>query len=47
MKYCTKCVMPETAESLSFKDSCCSVCNQIEFKETNIDWNEKKLSWIN
>ena len=43
MKYCTKCVMPETAESLSFKDSCCSFCNQIEFKETNIDWNEKKI----
>ncbi len=43
MKYCSKCVMPETAESLLFKDNACSVCNQIEFKQTNIDWSEKKI----
>ena len=42
MKHCSKCVMPETAESLLFKDNACSVCNQIEFKQTNIDWSEKK-----
>lgn len=35
--------MPETAESLVFDDKgVCSVCNQIEFKQTKVDWNEKK-----
>ncbi len=39
---CTSCVMPETAESLSFDDNgVCSVCRQIEYKHTNIDWDER------
>lgn len=42
MKTCTSCVMPETAESLSFDDKgVCSVCRQIEFKHTAIDWDAR------
>ncbi len=43
MTLCTKCVMPNTAESLSFDaQGKCSVCKQIEFKKTNIDWNARR-----
>ena len=43
MKICSSCVMPHTAESLAFDDKGeCSVCKQIEFKQTNIDWNERR-----
>ena len=46
MKHCTKCVMPETAESLSFDDvGVCSVCRQIEYKQTAIDWTERR-GWL-
>lgn len=39
MKFCTNCVIPETAESHSFdKSGSCSVCSQLEFKYKNIDW---------
>jgi N-acetyl sugar amidotransferase len=39
MKLCTKCVMPETAETLSYEGSgVCSVCKQVEFKDENVDW---------
>lgn len=42
MKSCNKCVMPESAESLGFDNKgVCSVCRQIEFKQTAIDWNAK------
>ena len=42
MKSCSKCVMPESAESLGFDNSgVCTVCRQIEFKQTAIDWNAK------
>jgi N-acetyl sugar amidotransferase len=42
MKSCSKCVMPETAETLGFDDhSVCSVCRQVEFKQTAIDWNAR------
>ena len=46
MKFCSKCVIPETAETHSFSDDgSCSVCNQIDIKRSKIDWNdrEKKL----
>ncbi|MCC6597446.1 MAG: N-acetyl sugar amidotransferase [Alphaproteobacteria bacterium] len=43
MHTCTKCVMPETAESLAFDgDGQCSVCHQIDFKRDNIDWDARK-----
>ena len=43
MKHCSKCVMPETSESLVFDDKgVCSVCKQIDYKQTKIDWELKK-----
>ncbi|HEY9080135.1 N-acetyl sugar amidotransferase [Magnetovibrio sp.] len=42
MRTCTKCVMPETAETLEYDDSGqCSVCSQIEYKNTKVDWDAK------
>jgi len=39
MKYCNKCLIPETAETNRYDESGkCSVCNQIEFKN-KIDWD--------
>jgi len=41
MKYCSKCVTPETAETHQFgKDNVCSVCTQIE-KKNIINWNDR------
>jgi N-acetyl sugar amidotransferase len=35
--------MPETSESLTFdQEGVCSVCRQIEFKQTGIDWEAKR-----
>jgi len=43
MKTCSKCVMPETAETLAFDDKgVCSVCRQVEFKQTTIDWTARR-----
>jgi N-acetyl sugar amidotransferase len=43
MKRCTKCLLPETHESISFdKEGVCSVCRQVEFKEGKINWEERK-----
>jgi N-acetyl sugar amidotransferase len=42
MKQCTKCVMPETAESLDFSQPVCSVCKQSEAKR-DIDWAERQI----
>jgi N-acetyl sugar amidotransferase len=42
MKTCSKCVMPETAETLSFDaGGVCSVCRQVEYKTTVIDWEKR------
>jgi N-acetyl sugar amidotransferase len=42
MKFCTKCVTPETAESLKFDDlGGCSVCSQIKFKKEVVNWSER------
>lgn len=44
MKFCSKCVIPETAETHSFSsDGTCSVCSQIENKRNNIDWDKRKF----
>jgi N-acetyl sugar amidotransferase len=43
MKICSKCVMPETAETLGFDtDGVCSVCRQVEFKQNAIDWEARR-----
>jgi N-acetyl sugar amidotransferase len=42
MKYCNNCLMPETAESLTFdEDGICSVCRQVEYKHKSIDWRAR------
>ncbi len=42
MRYCSRCVMPETAETLGFDEQgVCSVCRQIEVKQDQIDWGQR------
>ena len=39
MKYCTKCVLPETHESIKFdEEGVCNICRQAEQKQSTIDW---------
>lgn len=43
MKRCTKCLLPETHESISFDEKgVCSICRQVEFKDGSIDWESRK-----
>jgi N-acetyl sugar amidotransferase len=43
MKRCTKCITPETHETIVYDTSgVCNVCNQITFKQTDIDWAQRK-----
>ncbi len=40
---CTRCVMPETQESIMFDDAgVCSACKNIDRKHEEINWEEKK-----
>lgn len=42
MKYCTKCVMPDTKPDLNFDEhGVCSACNSYKQRE-DIDWDKKK-----
>jgi len=46
MTHCIKCLSPETLESISFDENgICSICNQIEYKKSNVDWTERK-KWL-
>jgi len=48
MKICSACVMPETAETLSFdENNNCSVCKQITHKSDKIDWNKRTEDFDN
>ena len=39
MRYCVKCVTPETQEAIQFdREGVCLACRNIENKNTNIDW---------
>lgn len=43
MKTCTKCVIPETAESNKFDfNGTCSVCKQIDYKKKKLIGLKKK-----
>jgi N-acetyl sugar amidotransferase len=43
LKRCTRCALPETHESITFDEQgVCNVCRQVEFKQENIDWDERK-----
>jgi N-acetyl sugar amidotransferase len=40
---CTKCVLPETHETIMFDDQgVCNVCRNHDYKQTHIDWPAKK-----
>ncbi len=42
MKSCSKCMLPETAEATTFDSvGSCSVCAQIEVRDTKIDWDDR------
>ncbi len=43
LKRCTKCVTPETHETIMFDDKgACNVCNNIKVKES-VDWGQRKV----
>jgi len=43
LKRCTKCVIPETHETIVFDEhGVCNICRQHEYKQTVIDWDAKK-----
>lgn len=43
LKRCTKCVLPETHETIVFDAAgVCNVCQQHEFKQNQVDWAAKK-----
>ena len=47
MLSCSKCLLPETAEATSFDDhGSCSVCAQIEVRDTQINWDERHAQML-
>ena len=47
MLSCNKCLLPETAEATSFDDTgSCSVCAQIEVRDTQIDWDARHAQML-
>ena len=43
MRYCTKCILPESHESISFDaNGVCNLCRQAAVKHTQIDWGARK-----
>ena len=47
LKRCTKCIMPETWESINFdKDGACNICKNIRIKNEKIDWTKKREEFI-
>lgn len=43
MKYCSKCILPETHDTILFDENqVCSVCNQTKYRDEQIDWDERK-----
>jgi len=43
MRHCTKCLLPETHETIEFdKEGVCNICRQHEYKKSKIDWGKKR-----
>lgn len=43
LKKCTKCLLPETYETIEFDiDGVCNICRQTEYKNNNLNWEERK-----
>ena len=48
MKYCTKCLLPETHETIEFDhEGVCNICRNHEFKKEKIDWGKKREDFRN
>lgn len=46
LRYCTRCLFPETKPDLSFDDEgVCSACQAAEQKDKNIDWEQRKIEF--
>lgn len=42
MKYCVNCILPESAETVTFDENgLCNVCRQAKVKHDEIDWEER------
>ncbi len=42
MKYCARCILPQTHESINFDDKgICNVCRLAEIKHEEIDWDQR------
>lgn len=47
MKRCSKCVMPETHETMVFdEEGVCNVCRQQEYKKKKIDWEKREKEFV-
>lgn len=47
MKRCSKCVMPETHETMVFdEEGVCNVCRQQEYKKEKIDWEKREKEFL-
>ena len=47
MKYCTKCLLPETHETIEFDhEGVCNICRNHEFKKEKIDWDQKRKDFL-
>lgn len=45
---CSKCLLPETHETITFDvNGVCSVCNNRIFRDNGIDWNKRKKELLN
>lgn len=43
MKYCTKCILPDSHESIHFDEQgVCDICRQAEVKHAQIDWTARR-----
>ena len=43
MRYCTKCILPDSHESILFDEKgVCNICRQASIKHTQIDWASRK-----
>lgn len=48
MRYCSRCVLPETHETIEFDtDGICNICRQNEYKKDRIDWSAKQKEFEN
>lgn len=43
MRYCTRCLLPETHDTIMFnEEGVCSICQQIDYRDEKIDWEKRR-----